>query len=658
MTGGRSTWQDGVRQGEMQHVERNGWERRLLFVAYLVGFFAVFYLYALLRIRPELFYHLNPLVFLLDPSFFAGFLDRPGGLVDYAAAFLSPLFAYGWLGALVVTLLAATICLTTRQFIQSVTGAGGHVVFLLPAVLILMLLGQYIHPVRPCVGLLVALVSAVAYIRMAGARVGVRLAAFLVASAVVYYTAAGLYVVFACLCGLFELGVKRRLSLGALYLLCAAALPVAAGAWLFDLSIRDAYGGLMLPIEEHWLASPSSVPFGMTIQAALPAFFPVAAVGLLCRRRTTGSPGVHPEAPLPDEPRAEGAPVSDRPTSWLRWALAPAALVLLGAGADLVSFDFPRKCLIEMECSAEQERWDDVLIHARRLPPSHQRATDPRTMAEVNRALYFRGDLLDAMFAYPQVLDAPSLALAYESATTMAKLTPRQCSDIFFDLGRVNESEHMAYEALEVFGDRPRILKRLVYTNVLKGRPEAAERFLAFLQRSLLHRRWARDCRVQLDADPTLSGVPVVASRRELMVTRDSLDDVADLERMLLGLLERNPRNRMAVEYLMAHYLLTRQLDKLVANLRRFDDVDLARLPRHCEEALVIYLATTRSQGMGGAPIRPETWRRFEEFVNTERRSREDVSAAFAALYPPFGDSYFFYYVFGDNSRPTEPSGP
>jgi len=644
----------------MQHVERNRLGRRLLFVAYVIGLFAVFYLYVLLRIRPELFYHQNPLVFLFDSHFFAGFLDQPRGLVKYASAFLSPLFAYGWLGALVVTLLAALICLATRPFITAVTGAGGRVVFLIPAVLILMVLGQYIYPVRLCVGLLVALVFAGAYVRIAAAPVAVRLAAFLIASAVVYYLAAGLYVVFACLCGLFELGVKRRLSLGALYLVCAAALPIVAGAWLFDLSVGLAYRGLLLPVEEHWLATPSSVPFGMTIQAALLLFFPVAAIALVWRRLAAGSPAVDSEAQTRVEPPAEAAHVSERPMSWVRLAAAPAALVVLGVGADVVSFDFPKKCLLEMAYGAEQRRWDDVLTHARRLPPLDVRASDPRTIAEVNRALYFRGDLLDRMFTYPQALDTPSLALVYESATTMGKFTPRQCSDILFDLGRINESEHMAYEALEVFGDRPRILKRLVYTNVLKGEPEAARRFLAFLQRSLLHGRWARDCRRQLDADPTLSHVPVVASRRELMVTRDSLGDVADLERMLLGLLERNPRNRMAVEYLMAHYLLTRQLDKLAANLHRLDEFDLPRLPRHCEEALVIYLATTRSQSpeLGGREIRPETWRRFDEFVHTERRFREDVSAAFAALYPDFGDSYFFYYVFGQNSSPTEQSGP
>jgi len=516
------------------------------------------------------------------------------------------------------------------------------------------------HPVTLCVSLLVALVFANAYVPIARRRAAVRLAAFVIASALAYYVAAGLYVVFACLCGLFELGVKRRFWLGALYILCAAIVPVAAGAWLFDLSLKEAYRGLMLPYEEHWLATPSSVPVGTTIRAGLLLFFPAAGIALVWRRSRGSSPVSDPQAQPQREPPAEAAHVSDRPVSGVRLAFQWAGLLALGVGADLVSFDFPKKCLLEMGYGAEQQRWDDVLAHARRLPPSDPRALDPRTIAEVNRALYFRGGLLDRMFAYPQALDTPSLALAYESATTMARLTPVECSEILFDLGRINESEHMAYEALETFGQRPCILKRLVYIHVLKGEPEAARRFLALLERSLLDGRWARRLRRQLDADPTLSGVPEVASRRELMVVRDSVDDVAYLETMLEGLLERNRRNRMAFEYLMAHYLLTRQLDKLAANLHRLDDFGDPRLPRHCEEALAIYLATTGSRDLdlGGRRISPETWRRFGEFMRIERQFLGDAPAAFAALYPDFGDTYFFCYVFGHNDPALAQSEP
>ena len=132
------------------------------------------------------------------------------------------------------------------------------------------------------------------------------------------------------------------------------------------------------------------------------------------------------------------------------------------------------------------------------------------------------------------------------------------------------------------------------------------------------------------------------------------LDEV-DLEAMLLGLLERNSANQMAFEYLMAHYLLTRQLDKMAAQLHRLDDFpafDDLRVPRHCEEALVLHLATTKRRhfDLGRRQIRAETWRRFGEFLRIEREFRPDVSAAFDALRPEFGDTYFFSFVFGQNN--------
>ena len=641
----------------MQRSKRNR-RRRLLFVAYVIGVFAVFYCYVLVRIRPELFYHLNPVVFLFDRGFFSGFMDRPGGLVEYLSAFLSPLFSRDWLGAIVVTVLTAMICLATRQFTVGVAGVGGQVVFLFPAVLILMLLGQYIHPVRLCVGLCVALVFANGYVSTGGSHVAVRAAAFAIASALVYYMAAGLYVVFACLCGVFELGVKRNCWLAAPCVLSAVVVPIAAGGRLLDLNLIDAYRGLMIPHEQHWLATPSSIPIAITIWTGLLLFFPVATVALVTRRPAVGLPATEPEVQIEPNARAGAGEGRDRPVSRVGSAVQSAVLVILVVGAAAVSFDFPKRCLLDMAYSAEQRRWADVLRHARRLPPSDDRARDPRVVSHVNRALYFRGELLDRMFAYPQALDTPSLALVYESATTMAESTPRQCSEILFELGRINESEHMGYEAMEVYGDRPRILKRLALINVVKGEPEAARRFLALLQRSMLHRQWARACGRQLDADPTLSGVPVVASRRELMVVRDSVDDTARLETMLLQLLDRNNRNQMAFEYLMAHYLLTRQLDKLAANLGRLDDFDHPGFPRHCEEALLIHLASTGSRDFdfGEREISVETRRRFREFVTTERRFREDPSAAFAALYPDFGDSYFFSYVFGHNDPTVEQS--
>lgn len=158
----------------------------------------------------------------------------------------------------------------------------------------------------------------------------------------------------------------------------------------------------------------------------------------------------------------------------------------------------------------------------------------------------------------------------------------------------------------------------------------------------MLHGRWAFQCRRQLDADPELCDVPVIASRRELMVVGDSIDNTKHAERMLQGLLERNPRNRMAFEYLMAHYLLTRQPAKLAANLSRFDELGYPRVPRHCQEAVLIHLQTSGSSEIDLVQwkISSETWRRNGQFVRALRRfSMDNAAEAYASLHGEFGNN-------------------
>ena len=125
-------------------------------------------------------------------------------------------------GALIVTVLTGLVCVLLRHVLTAVSGAGGRVLFLVPAVLMLIVLGQYSHPVPMSLGALTALVCASAYLGLGRRSAALRGGAFVVGSALVYYALGGApYVLFALLCALFELLSARRYRLGAVYLLCA-----------------------------------------------------------------------------------------------------------------------------------------------------------------------------------------------------------------------------------------------------------------------------------------------------------------------------------------------------------------------------------------------------------------------------------------------------
>jgi len=116
---------------------------------------------------------------------------------------------------------------------------------------------------------------------------------------------------------------------------------------------------------------------------------------------------------------------------------------------------------------------------------------------------------------------------------------------------------------------------------------------------------------------------------------------------MLLFLLQKNKQNHMAFEYLMASYLVTAQLDKLVQNLDRLDDFDYPHIPKLYEEAILIYVyQTEKSVLLNGSWGSPELRQRLDNFIRIYDRYERNKQAAFDELVKNYGNSYFFYNIY------------
>ena len=62
----------------------------------------------------------------------------------------------------------------------------------------------------------------------------------------------------------------------------------------------------------------------------------------------------------------------------------------------------------------------------------------------------------------------------------------------------------------------------------------------------------------------------------------------AAAESLLHQLLDSNPRNQMAFEYLMAHYLMTTELRRLSRQIGPLETFAYPAIPRHIEEAVLL----------------------------------------------------------------------
>ncbi len=102
----------------------------------------------------------------------------------------------------------------------------------------------------------------------------------------------------------------------------------------------------------------------------------------------------------------------------------------------------------------------------------------------------------------------------------------------------------------------------------------------------------------------------------------------------------------MAFEYLLTHYLINLDLKKAVDRIAQMPSLGLTRLPRHYEEAWLLYqhLQRTRLEINGLQPGR-ETAQRFERFVSGMGQQVHRTPEGRARLLGEFGDTFWYYYL-------------
>ncbi len=592
--------------------------------------------------------HSSP-VFLLTRSFLDAFLEYPGGLLEYAAAWLSQLNYYDWLGALVFTALGGLLCLGTQQVLARVTGADSRVAPFGIPFLLLLLRERYDYPaLAMSTGLLAAMAVALGYfglfrspqktsstpnsrskeeakagspdLRRAGSEAWLRLCACWIISSLLFYIAgAWPCALLVVLIGLFEGRQRHQRMLG-----LACALPVPVGAmWLIWFRDLDP-AGLLNP----WCKGAE----GWVLGGALYLFLPLTCALAALRH------------PADARPATEGRRGARKPAPWRPWYEAKATkralatgLFVLGWGLVWLGLAVPHKRLAQMDYYSSRGNYEGVLAAARGLT---RKQMDFSSEARLHLALYHTGQLGQDVFSYRNQSEwdlLPGLGGGFESC--------RAQSETLLELGLVGDAEHLAHEALENEGVRPELLRVLAQVNVLKDRPRAARVFLNVLCQIPFQRGWAKTWLRNLEKNPRLTGNPELDAIRPLMPTNDLVHQALPAEGLLVQLLRCNPTNQMAFEYLMGEYLMNGELNKLVERLWQLDSFKYAGIPRHYEEAVLLcqQMRSTPVE-LHGRSIRPETIERFRGFTEAMNQRVLDTDEGRRAFAREFGDTFWYYY--------------
>jgi hypothetical protein len=593
-------------------------------------FFALFFIIIYFWIDTKLIYHghgsyLSYKIYLPTTDSLTDFPPYPGKTTEYLAAALAHYFYYSWAGALIITAAAWLIYLGTGRVTAAFNFQKARPLRFLPPILILILYAGYHNYLQDCLALVISLLFFYIYTRLPSKNKSRNAAMFILLSVLTYCLALPAWLTFVSLCLILELFERQKPLLALLMLIAALSSPFLANFFIYDLPLADAYATTFSFDHDTDLNT-------IILNFAL-IFFP-SVLALCCI--------ILPF--LADRLKAKIAALNSLQSyfgnyqkSNLRWPLETLFLLIITTSACFYTTNlFARRYLL-INYFARRKMWQQVLVEAQKLP---SRQYSRFICHDVNRALFHRGRLPYDMFSYPQHV-AGFLLQTEKTFET----------DILYELGHINRAEDASFAELVRANYSPTALKRLALINIVKRQPDAAKTFLNALEKDSLYRKWADDYLERLEKDPLLNDDPEIQHARSVMLTDDKLRrKTAATDDFYLMLLNRNRQNKMAFEYLMARYMLTGQLEKVIKNINRLDDFDYPQVPRHYAEAALLYTALTgRVVDLKNRKMADRTIQRFADFMGRITRYNKNnvpLRQQMILTYNNFGDTYYYYYYY------------
>lgn len=536
-------------------------------------------------ISPYLHFNYQQIGFLTGADFFSNYASYPGGIADYLGLFISQFFSFNLAGSLLIVAVVGLQGFMALNMVKSLAGSLPLRYSIFSAIVLfgVVILCDYRYPYYASIKLLFAYIFTWGFCRLNSKWPTLSTLIWPALAILLFYVASGAALLVFALSTVLILLITQKprtwMLAAPLFLLVAGLLPYVGYKYLFQITLSNIYNITMVKPPAQ-LAYEPGIPLYISY-ALLPAI--LLGVGLfiyLSKKRPVGEPII-----ATNKGAKASLPVAFYQKIPILVLMQVVVWVASGYFLFEKSHDPLKKQLIILEYYAENHQWTEVLKLAEEIE-----TYDFRINFQVNRAYSHLGQLPEYLMNYPQLLGSSGLFI---DPTMTVGSTDMPTSDLYFDLGFMNESQHWAFEAETLLPNSPRILKRLVMINLVNGKYDLAEIFLNVLNKNILCRDWVRKYEKYV-ADTTLAASdPVIAEKRRFNPHKKVLSP-GTLDGLKL-LFETNPDNRMAYDYLLAYCILDSHLSEFVNYLQHYQHYNLKNLPRSWEEVLAIYIVKTKS---------------------------------------------------------------
>lgn len=264
-------------------------------------------------------------------------------------------------------------------------------------------------------------------------------------------------------------------------------------------------------------------------------------------------------------------------------------------------------------------------------------------MCHLNIALARKGELADQAFHFDQ-RGVQGLIVNWNKSTDISILL----SDVYFTIGSIAPAQEMAFEGYisSVGEGNPRMLQRLVETNLIYGSYAVAEKYISVLEKTFFYREWAAAHRPFLYNDLKIEKDALLGAKRKCLLTENYLSRTEGFDIDLQRLAENNPSNTAPVQYLGVAYLLAKDMGRFKGMVETYYGTEvLPVLPISFQEA-VITLSEKEPGYWKRFGIPESTVRRFADYKKQVLANKNNSAALPGLLKRSFGDTYWFYFMF------------
>ena len=304
------------------------------------------------------------------------------------------------------------------------------------------------------------------------------------------------------------------------------------------------------------------------------------------------------------------------------WAFGSPVHKVYGKAWSVPQFKYER--VLGLDTEACREHWDKVLQLSK-----VDLYTEEASYC-YNLALAMKGRLGDDLFDHSQ---NHHYSLLFPASSDQTVMTNAMAGEAWFQLGDMTVAEQSAITSLQASPKHTgaRYLVRLARVNLISGEDGAAMKYLTILGKTLFYGKWARSM---------MPGRQDEAVRVQLSDARAKLarkDIVHQLDRpreQLLGLLEADPTNAAARNYLLCYDLLTYDLDAFMQDFT--PDMIKGRL---YQEAVLLWLT------LQGRLTPDEIARYGMDLSVSDRMNRFGLNPG------AFKNTYWYYYLKAMNKQ-------